>query len=432
MRLNLRVLLFLAVLGRPAAAETLTEDVAVDKALQHSHLLRAQADSLRLARQSGDLGDAWPQPMARLTVSQIGLPMRDRPSAWLMVDQPIALGHRRAAQAELGRAVAEGAASDGQTLAGDVAYATRMAFARWRGLLRADALLARHVAMAEAVGKSLVAALSAGKDVPASRLAQSEADIAALRAQQEAVQAALPDAALALRQFTGADFSHAASELPAAPTPIDVARHPAVAKLAARARQAVAQAQVARTSDEWTVVPSAGLMTMPDMPVGLMLSVGLRPGAVTSAEQQRLQARADLSLAAARLQQAYADAFQQRLAARCAAADSELRQTWVRLRALQEKVLPAQRRAVDAALPGIASGSRSVSDVLEARHRLANVELQIADLETQWLVQRAARIRLQTADDDMPAMPLPAAESAMPAMDDGDAGMPASKPMNMQ
>ncbi len=437
---------FLATLGcllpTLAAAQTLTEVQAVAKALRHAPEVAAVESARGLARRSALAAVGQPQPMVRVTVSQIGIPPMEPPAAWVMVDQPLVLGTQLRDQKDAALAVAEVGAQDARVAAGEVAYAVRVAFARWRGLHRQLDLLLHHHVMAQAIEKTLMAALSAGKEVSASRLAQAQADIAQLDAQRLAVAAGLPGAQAELTAWIGeAVPDKPAAELPEAPSPVALDDHPAVARLGAQLTATARLAQAERSADAWTVTPSAGVMTMPGMPVGLMFSVGVRPGAWTAAEKQRVQSKAATTLDNRDTQRALAEAVRRRLKARLAAADGVLEQLSVQLRALRETVLPAQRRAVTAAMPALAAGSRSVADVLEAQHRLVALDLQIADLETQWLSQRAARIRLETADSDGMAqmggsagsgMAMGSGAGSMAGMDDGDAGMPMSRPGGMK
>jgi hypothetical protein len=41
---------------------------------------------------------------------------------------------------------------------------------------------------------------------------------------------------------------------------------------------------------------------------------------------------------------------------------------------------------------------------VETEHRLLTFDLQLADLEAQWLLARARRIRLETSDGDGPSL----------------------------
>ncbi|MBM4343214.1 MAG: TolC family protein [Deltaproteobacteria bacterium] len=413
-----------------AAAQTLNEAQAVAKALHRAPEVAAAEHARAIARRGALVAVGQPQPMVRVTVSQIGIPPMEPPAAWVMVDQPLVLGTQLRDQRDAALAAADVGAQDARVAAGETAFAVRQAFARWRGLHRQLDLLQHHHGMAQGIEKTLVAALSAGKDVSASRLAQAQADIAQLEAQRLAVAAALPGALAELEAWMGEPVrDKPAADLPEAPSPVSLDDHPAVARLAAQGVAAARLAQAERSADAWTVTPSAGLMTMPGMPVGLMLSVGVRPGAWTEAEKQRLQGRAATALDSRQTQQSLAQAVRRRLKARLAAADGALLQLGVQVQALRDRVLPAQRRAVTAAMPALAAGSRSVADVLEAQHRLVALDLQIADLETQWLTQRAARIRLETADSDgMPSM----GGAGAAGMDDGDAGMPMSRSGGMK
>ncbi len=425
-----------------ASAQTLTEAQAVAKALQHAPEVAAVESARALARRGALASVGQPQPMVRVTVSQLGIPPMEPPAAWVMVDQPLVLGSQLRDQKEAALAVADVGAQDARVAAGETAFAVRLAFARWRGLHRQLDLLAHHHGMAQAIEKTLVAALAAGKEVSASRLAQAQADIAQLDAQRLAVSAAIPGTLAELEAWLGqAVPEKPAAELPDTPTAIAVDDHPAIARLVAQGKAAAHLAQAERSADGWTVTPSAGVMTMPGMPFGLMFSVGVRPGAWTAAEKQRLQSRAATALDSQQTQRSLSEALRRRLKARLAAADGGLVQLGVQLRALRETVLPAQQRAVTAAMPSLAAGSRSVADVLEAQHRLVALDLQIADLETQWLTQRALRIRLETADGDAMAtmgggaagsMTMGGSAGGMAGMDEGDAGMPMSRPGGMK
>ena len=434
------VVAVLAVLpSSPIWAEPLTEAQAVAAALARAPELLAVQRQGAVARRAAGLAVALPQPMVRVTISQIGIPPMEPPAAWAMVEQPILIGNQQLAQRGLAAAIASVNDTDAQVVAGEIAYWVRSSFARWRGLHRRLDLLAHHVNMAQGIEKTLVAAMAAGQQVSVSRLAQAQADSAQLYGQRAAVAAALPGAQLELAAWTGNPTPEAPTlEMPAQPTPETLHRHPALAKLDAQNGVLTARGAAERAAAGWTVTPSAGVMTMPGMAFGLMFSVGLRPGAWTQAEAQRQAGLAATSDDAIAVQAQAAQGLQRRLKAKIAAADGELAQLQVRLHSLKSAVLPAQRRAVTAAMPALAAGARSVADLLEAQHRLVAVELQIVDLETQWLLQRAARLRLNTNEADaMGGMsggsnPIGGGMTGMGEMDDGDAGMPMSRGSQMR
>jgi len=243
--------------------------------------------------------------------------------------------------------------------------------------------------------------------VSAARLARLQSDVERLRVEYdsaatlqanlaEQVQAWLGDVALADPVLT----------LPEAPTRVDrpADAHPVLARLSAQQLASQARVVAARASAAVTLMPGAGLMTGPDMPIGFLVTVGLRwPGFGSG------QARIDGQVASAQADGEALAADKQARARRIAAA---MAQTWASLQELQarrdgvrHRVLPLAERAVQAAMPAVASGAGAAVELAEGAHRLVDVELQLLALDDAWLAARARWLWLRDGDPEAQAMP---------------------------
>lgn len=399
-------LVLLGALGRGWAQQpaVYTEQRAVDRAVGRAPLLHALAAKVRAAERNVDSAGGLPPPMVRMTVSEIAYSEhhQKQPTAWVMVEQPVPLGGQLQAPQVLARSQVALAQADTPAQTGEVAYAARLAFGAWRSAVQRRGVLRHHLADAEAIEAVLVRSLGGGRPVSSLRLAQAQADAEGLRVELAALDAGLPGLVQQLAQWTGEsveDLGQPSLELPAAPThTIEWETHPSMLKLASQQRVLQARAKAETAAAGWTVTPGLGIMTMDEMPWGLMVSLALRPG--DWPDRQRSEAK----VAATKGESSALMPMRQdkilRMRAALAQADSELHQLQVRRQSLVERVIPALRRAVQAALPGLASGTVTVADILEAEHRLLSYDLQLVDLEGSWLQARARRIRLETAETD--------------------------------
>lgn len=389
-------------------AAPLAEHEAVAQALGRAPSLHGVQARVRAAEKNVASAGGLPPPMIRMTISELTYSEhhQKQPTAWVMVEQPLPLGGQVDAPRTLARTQVAQAQAEEPGQAGEVAYAARVAFGAWRAAAHKLAILKHHLGIAEAIEGVLVRAMAGGRPVSTLRLAQAQADAEGLRAEEAAVQAALPGLKQQLALWMGIsadELGEPELALPAAPTQVlDWPRHPALQKVDVARRSLLARAQAEAAAAGWTVTPGLGLMTMDQMPWGLMVSLALRPG--DWPDRQRSAAKAAAT-------QGESDALMpmqrdrlQRLQGAVVQAESELRQLELRRESLTHKVIPALRRAVQASLPGLASGAVSVADVVEAEHRLLSFDLQLADLEAQWLQARARRIRLETSDGDGPAL----------------------------
>lgn len=396
------------LLAGQSQAAPLAEHEAVAQALGRAPSLHGVQARVRAAEKNVASAGGLPPPMIRMTISELTYNEhhQKQPTAWVMVEQPLPLGGQVDAPRTLARTQVAQAQAEAPGQAGEVAYAARVAFGAWRAAVHKLEILKHHEGIAQTIEGVLVRAMAGGRPVSTLRLAQAQADAEGLRAEVAAVQAALPGLKQQLALWMGIaadELGEPELGLPAAPTQVlDWSRHPALQKVEAAQRSLKARAQAESAAAGWTVTPGLGLMTMDQMPWGLMLSLALRPG--DWPDRQRSNAKAAAT-------QGESDALMpmqrdrlQRLQGAVVQAESELRQLELRRESLTQKVIPSLRRAVQAALPGLASGAVSVADVVEAEHRLLSFDLQLADLEAQWLQARARRIRLQTSDGDGPAL----------------------------
>lgn len=391
----------------PAGAEeggAYTEQRAVDRAAAQAPLLHALAARVRAAERGVESAGGLPPPMVRMTVSEIAYSEhhQKQPTAWVMVEQPVPLGGQIQAPQALARSQVALVQADGPAQLGEVAYAARLAFGAWRSAVQRRAVLRHHLADAEAIEAVLVRSLGGGRPVSSLRLAQAQADAEGLRVELAALEAGLPGLQQQLVQWTGESLDSLGQPslaLPAAPSQtIAWDDHPAMLKLASQQRVLQARAKAETAAAGWTMTPGLGIMTMDEMPWGLMVSLALRPGDWPDRKRSEAKVAATHGEAGALMPMRKDKLL--RLRAALAQADSELKQLLVRRQSLVERVIPALRRAVQAALPGLASGAVTVADILEAEHRLLAYDLQLVDLESSWLQARARRIRLETAEVD--------------------------------
>ena len=205
--------------------------------------------------------------------------------------------------------------------------------------------------------------------------------------------------------------------MPDAPTRVDHAgvEHPVLARIAAQQAAAQARVTAAKASSALTLMPGVGLMNGPDMPIGFLLTVGLRwPGFGSGRD------RVDGQVVAAQSDAAALSADKQARSRRIAVA---LAQSWTAMQELQarrvglrDRVLPLAERAVHAAMPAVASGTGAAVELAESEHRLVDLELQLVALDDAWLAARARWLWLRDGDPDAAAMSSTAISLPNPAV----------------
>ncbi len=424
LRLGLVLLLLLPAIG--VAQPLLTEDAIVAAAVQRAPELQAIAQrataQTALARQYVGL----PDPSLRLTLTGIDPMFRQPPTAMVMAEQALPLGDARSAGSQVAEAQARAIGAEQPLAEAELAWQARTVFAAWRSVHARAAILKHHVKMGDDLITSMTRQMATG-GVSAARLARLQAEVERLRVEQESVAHLTANLAEQVRLWLGdLPLADPVLTLPDAPTRTDRANeHPVLARLTAQQVAAQARASAARATSAMTLMPGAGLMTGPDMPIGILVTVGLRwPG--FGSGQDRIDGVVAAALADGAALTAEKQARARRIAAAMAQQWASLQELQVRREGLRNRVLPLAERAVHAAMPAVASGTGAAVELAEAEHRLVDLELQLLTLDDAWLTARARWLWLRDGDPEGQAMPSAGAmalpSSAVPEPTPG--GMP--------
>ncbi len=409
------LLILLAILPVPALAAPLLEEsavvaAAVRQAPEVQAILQRSEGLTATAKQYVGL----PDPGLRLTVTGLDPTLRQPPTAMLMAEQAVPLGNARAAGGQVAQAQARALLMEKPLAEAELAWQARTLFAAWRSVHARHAILTHHVKM----GDELIAALTrqmATGGVSAARLARLQADVERLRVELDGVAQQQAGVAQQLQLWLG-DTPLAAPvlTLPDAPTLAQgETEHPVLARLTAQQLAAQARATAARAGSALTLMPGAGLMTGPDMPIGFLVTVGVRwPG--FGAGQDRIDGQVDAAHAESAALAADKQARSRRIAAGLAQTWTAMRELHTRREGLRTRVLPLAERAVHAAMPAVASGTGAAVELAEAEHRLVDLELQLLALDDAWLAARARWLWLRDGDPEGQAM-APAGTMALPS-----------------
>ena len=388
------------------AQPLLDEDALVAAALRHAPELTAIAQRSQAVTSLGKQYVGLPDPSLRLTVTGIDPMFRMPPTAMLMAEQALPLGTAREAGGQVAQAQAQALAAEHPLAEAELAWQARTVFAAWRSVHVRRAILKHHVRM----GDELVAAMTrqmATGGVSAARLARLQAEIERLRVEQESVAQLTANLAEQVQIWLGdTPLADPVLTLPDAPTRADrsVDQHPVLARLTAPQAAAHARVAAARAGSALTLMPGAGLMTGPDMPIGFLVTVGLRwPG--FGSGQDRIDGQVNAALADGAALVAEKQSRTRRIAAAQAQAWATLQELKVRRDGLRHRVLPLAERAVHAGLPAVASGAGAAVELAEAEHRLVDLELQLLTLDDAWLAARARWFWLRDGDPEGQTMP---------------------------
>ncbi len=412
----------------PLADAGVTEDAVITAVLADHPAVAAVQARIRGANLIAKRFEGLPPLGFRATVSQIDPSGMMRPTVMLMAEQIVPLGGQRQAAADAVLAAAAVQQVDERNVQGLLRSSARIAFASYRGLHARRTVLMRDVAGAEQTLRALVGIWGAGRGVSVGRLVRLQAEIETLHVEIETVDAGLPLARHRLNALLGratdAELGAPSLDLPEDETRVEglAANHPALERLDRLAAAARARSRSEAAANALTLMPGAGVMTMEGMTVGFLLTVGvvapgLQPG--------RSRARVAEGMAEAEALGLSKRARERDLAAALDEASGRLQQIEVRRKGLRDKVLPALRKAVQAAIPSLVAGTGTVAEIAEGMHRLHEVDLQFVDLDTQWLLARAALLQLRESDSGSSSAPMAAPGGGDTGMSDigGTAGM---------
>lgn len=429
-RIFLPLLAGLGLLALPAQAQpVLTEAEVVRGAVADHPSLEAARKRMEAARLAAVRYRGLPEPGLRFTVTELGIPVHNQPTVQVSYEQALPLGGQRKAWEEAGKLAAAELELDGVTAEAELEYAARVAFATWRGLHARRDLLEHHAKMGQDLLQALMRILAAGRAVPQARLARMAAEIEVFRADVASVDAALLAERARLNVLLGrmadAPLLPPERDLPTSALPglradgsLDpkvLQDHPSLERLRRSAAASRARSRAEQAATQATVTPGLGVMTMAQMPVALMFTVGVR-WVDWPAFRERNQARVAEGLAEAQAADLTSAARMRSLQANLQQAAGRLRELEARRAGLRDKVLPLMHQAVQASVPALAAGTGSVAEVFEGSHRLAALDFQLADLETEWLLARASYLRLLRTDGSaagggMRAMTAPSTDS---------------------
>jgi outer membrane protein TolC len=406
-------------LGQPVAPPLLTEEAFVAAAVQDHPALAAVQARIRAVQSQAVRFSSLPPPGVRAIVSQIDPAGMMRPTVMLMAEQAIPLGNQRTAAAEAVQAAAAVQEVDSRTAMGLLKGAARLAFADWRGLHARRAVLGEDLKAIEHIVHILERQLAAGGLATVTRLARMHAEAEQVRVERDAVDAGLPLVRARLNALlarpVGSELAEPDLSIPA----LDLAeepsgtQHPTLERLQREAAAGRARSRAEKAALSPTLMPGAGVMTMQDMPIGFMVTLGMT---LPDFRPSVGRARIATGLAEAEAADLQALARSRDITAALAEAKARLVQLDVRRRGLRARVLPALRKVVDAAVPLLASGQGNAADIAESLRRLVTVDLQVVELDTQWLIARAGWLQAHEADPPgMAVMPvqMPASTGGM-------------------
>jgi outer membrane protein TolC len=408
------LLLLLLLLPTTVQAQALTEDALVAAALRQAPEVQAIAQRTRAVMALGQQYVGLPDPSLRLTVTGIAPMFRMPPTAMLMAEQAFPLGDARAAGRQVADAQARAIAAEQPLAEAELAWQARTVFAAWRSAHARQKILQHHVKM----GDELIAAMTrqmATGGVTAARLARLQTDVERLRVDRDVLTRAMANLGKEVQLWLGeTPLADPVLALPEAPTQGQAldAGHPVLARLTAQEVAAQARVTAANASSALTLMPGLGVMTGPDMPIGFLVTVGLRwPGFGKGRDRiagQVESARADGEALAAEKR-----SKTRRISAAMAQAWTTMEQVHMQRQGLHGRVLPLAERAVHAAMPAVASGTGTAIELIEAEHRLVELELQLVALDDAWMTARARWLWLRDGDPEGQAMS-PSGAAALP------------------
>jgi hypothetical protein len=370
-------------------------EAAVAQAVARQPEQQTAAARVRLRAAQMRPQTSWADPMFRLTVQELGIPVHMQPMVMLMAEQPLPSRTRDNRQQHLARMeVASESARTGLTAA-QSRWQLRRALVTWQALAERHAVLTHHMQMAEAL--EVAAMRSVAVQSQPARLLALRTERASLSLALLATQEALQTQTEQLELF-GLPLPHAPSATDAlAPLPalttalLDSLRatedpQQATRKLQEKAVKARGQAARAELEPVWS--PGLGLMSMEGMPFGLMLTVGVRWPDAPWLGQRNAARLADtpagldvLRAEAAEAAKRRALSLQQSLASWRSAANQ--------LERLQKQLWPLVQERSRALLPLYAVGQVSAAEIAAAQHQWLQVELDTVALRQQWRLARA-------------------------------------------
>ena len=413
--MRVQVWILLVLLPTTAHALALDEATLVAAVLRQAPEVAAIAQRTRAVKALGQQYVGLPDPSLRLTVTGIDPMFRQPPTAMVMAEQAFPLGDARAAGRQVADAQARAIAMEQPLAEAELAWQARTVFAAWRSAHARQKILHHHVKM----GDELIAAMTrqmATGGVTAARLARLQTDVERLRVEQDALTHGIANLGKEVQLWLGdTPLSDPVLALPEAPTQLEQPdeSHPVLARLTAQEVAAQARVTAANASSALTLMPGAGVMTGPDMPIGFLVTVGVRwPG--FGKGRDRIAGQVESARADGEALVAEKRAKTRRIAVAMAQAWTAMEDVRLRRHGLHSRVLPLAERAVHAAMPAVASGTGAAVDLIEAEHRLVDLELQIVALDDAWLAARARWLWLRDGDPEGQAM-APGGGNALPS-----------------
>ncbi len=388
------------------AAHPVTTEQAVLQAVWLNHP-SSQALELRVkAAQTAAMRNAGlPEPRLDASAMEIDLPPSKQPRISLTISQPFPLGHQDQAMVHAGRVAAQAIAAQHPNLQAETEFSARMAFIAWREVAARKQVLAHHAHMGDQLLELAQRSVANGRAGQQSRLWRMQANVAELNANLEALQTLEPALQASVQalmgQATQTELPAPDLRLPEGPLEVNPANlltdHPTLARRNLQAEAAKAQAKAESAANAGVLMPGVGVMSMADMPFGLVLMVGATlPG--WGASKERAAARAGMGVHQALALEAETQAWSRGWLAQMHEVSGRLRSLTARRDRLANTVMPLLRKAAQADTPGLVTGNTTVFDIYEALHQQVQLELNLVDLDTAWLQARAQYLRLERGD----------------------------------
>jgi hypothetical protein len=374
-------------------------------------------------RRSGELAD----PMFRLTVQEIGIPLHMQPMFMLMAEQPLPNRNRDASQRHAGRLEVATEAVRSTATEARVRWALRRALLTWQGLAERRAIVAQHLDVSSIL--LAAAARSAAVQSQPARLLVQQAEHQALALDLDATQEAL-DVQTDQLNLLGVPLpampsaADALADLPELPdtllAALQTARDPLQATLAMQAKAVAARGKAveAELAPVWS--PGLGLMSMDGMPFGMMVTVGLRWPNAPWLQKRNAARLADVPATIQLLRAEAAEAARRRTLA-LQQAISTWRSLGRQLRLQRTQLRPLVMERYRALMPQFQAGQLPAADLVAARHQWLAVDLQMMDLRQRWRLARANALWVAAGGDGTGAAsasfnPSPIGASASDAM----------------
>lgn len=346
------------------------------------------APGLRAAEQAGLAADAGIRQAGRPVNPALGIDVEnaaggnanqgiDRAETTLRFSQTLEMGGDRKARTELARTGAKAARADGARKQQDLLLEVETAFIAAQ-VSAADLVVANErLTVAKEIVSTIERRVQAARDplMAASRsqvlLADAEITVTGARLADEAARERLASYWGGSAGFS-VDLAGFATLAPPPGSPVSASANPEVARARAEEERASAAIAVERARAQPDPTLSAGLRYFHEydeaaLVVGVTIPLALwdnNSGGVERAEAERSKARLET------------DALQRNIEREAGSAAAQIRIAAAEIEAIDARLLPAAKQALQRAREGYAAGAFSYLDVLDAQRVLVDARLK--------------------------------------------------------